>query len=58
MKSRYAPERRYCEHCARELENLDDPGRIIVTFGKVTLAPQGKMFVLADGDFEKFDHNG
>lgn len=49
------PECRYCEHCARELANLDDPGRIIVTFGNVALAPQGKMFVLADGDFEEFD---
>ena len=55
VKSRYAPEKRYCEHCARELDNTNDPGKIVLTFGKVTLAPQGKMFLLADGDFEEFD---
>jgi hypothetical protein len=58
VKSRYAPERCYCEYCANELNDLNDPGRIIVTFGKVSLAPQGKMFVLSDDNFEEFEQAG
>jgi hypothetical protein len=52
-QSRYDTGRRYCEHCDEEVEDTKEPGKVILTFGNLSLDPEGRVFVLSDPEFEQ-----
>lgn len=53
LRCRYERGIRYCEHCNRFVDYTRDPGRLIVAFGEMPEQPDGRVFVLANHDFEQ-----
>jgi len=51
LKSKYRDGIRYCERCRKEVEFTNDPGEVLVSFGKIPLIPEGRIFMLSDPDF-------
>jgi general secretion pathway protein G len=43
---------RYCEHCQGDVEYTSDPGKVIFSFGNISLNPSGRVFLLSNPDVE------
>ncbi len=50
--SSYAAGVRFCEHCGHEVPRFKTVGSIVLTFGRIDLTPDDRVFWLADPDFE------
>lgn len=56
LKARYEHGVRYCEFCDQPVENTKDPGRVVLIFGNLQIQRQGRVFLLANPDFEHKEH--
>jgi hypothetical protein len=56
LKSHYEYGIRYCELCEQAVEWAKDPGKVVLTFGDLSLKLNGRVFMLSNPDFEQKDH--
>jgi hypothetical protein len=57
LNAGYTDGRRYCEHCGQELEHTPTAGKVVLTFGDFPLTTEGRVFLLANPDFEHVTHH-
>lgn len=51
MQSQYKYGIRYCEHCREEVEQTKNPGKVIFTFGDVSVQREGRVFIRSNPTF-------